>query len=54
MILGINLGGHPAMVIDLTGNKRPDVISKPWQALEANGLDGKTFVFFLENNSGEK
>ena len=52
-ILDINLGGHAAMVGDVTGDGRMDVISKPWQASEANAVGGKTFVVFLENVSGE-
>ena len=36
---------------DVTGNGLPDIISKPWRASENNGLDGRMFVVFLENQS---
>ena len=51
VILDANLGGHQAVVGDVTGNGLPDIISKPWTANDNNGLDGKMFVVFLENQS---
>jgi hypothetical protein len=51
VILDANLGGHQALVGDVTGNGLPDIISKPWTASDRNALDGKMFVAFLENQS---
>ena len=51
MILDANLGGHAAVVGDVTGNGLPDIISKPWNAQPSNALGGKTFMLFLENVS---
>jgi hypothetical protein len=51
VILDANLGGHAAVVGDLTGNGLPDVIAKPWRAQETNALGGKTYVLLLENQS---
>ena len=48
-ILDANLGGHAAMVGDITGNGRPDVIAKPWRPRAENALSGKCFVIMLEN-----
>jgi hypothetical protein len=53
VILDVNLGGHAAMVGDVTGNGFPDIISKPWMPYKENAVGGKTFVVFLEN-TGEK
>ena len=36
VILDANLGGHEVMVGDLTGNGRPDLISKPWRPRPGN------------------
>jgi len=44
-----NLGGHAAMVGDITGNGLPDIISKPWYPSPLNALGGSHFVLFLEN-----
>jgi hypothetical protein len=49
VILDANLGGHAAMVGDVTGNGLPDVIGKPWRPRPANAVDGKMYVVFLEN-----
>jgi hypothetical protein len=51
VILDANLGGHTAVVGDVTGNGRMDIISKPWVASDKNAVGGKTFVVFLENIS---
>jgi hypothetical protein len=51
VILDANLGGHAAVVGDLTGNGLLDVIAKPWRAKETNALEGKTYVLFLENQT---
>ena len=49
VILDANLGGHEAVVGDITGNGLPDIIAKPWKAYPDNALGGKTFLLFLEN-----
>lgn len=49
VILDANLGGHAAVVGDVTGNGKPDVLAKPWRAQASNALGGKTFVAFLEH-----
>jgi hypothetical protein len=46
-----NLGGHAAVVGDVTGNGLPDVIAKPWRAQAGNAVGGKMYVVFLENVS---
>ncbi len=51
VILDVNLGGHEAVVGDVTGNGKPDVIAKPWRAAPDNAADGRMFVLFLENLS---
>ena len=51
VILDANLGGHAAVVGDVTGNGLPDIIAKPWKARKTNALGGKQFVMFLENVS---
>jgi hypothetical protein len=51
VILDANLGGHAAVVGDLTGNGLLDVIAKPWRAQATNAVEGKTYVLFLENQS---
>jgi hypothetical protein len=51
-ILDVNLGGHAAVVGDVTGNGLPDILAKPWAASPTNALGGKMFVMFLENVSG--
>jgi len=51
VILDVNLGGHAAVVGDVTGNGLLDIISKPWNAQSSNALGGKTFILFLENVS---
>jgi len=48
VILNANLGGHAAVVGDITGNGRLDVIAKPWRASPRNALAGRMFVLFLE------
>jgi len=49
VILDVNLGGHAAVVGDVTGNGLLDVIAKPWIPRPDNALGGKMFVVFLEN-----
>ena len=49
VILDVNLGGHEAMVGDVTGNGKPDILGKPWAASENNAVGGRMFVVFLEN-----
>ena len=51
VILDVNLGGHAAVVGDITGNGLPDIISKPWSPRKDNAVGGKMFVVFLENVS---
>ena len=51
VILDANLGGHDAVVGDITGNGLPDIISKPWNPQKSNAVGGKMFVVFLENIS---
>lgn len=51
VILDMNLGGHEAVVDDVTGNGLPDIISKPWIPYPQNALGGKGYVVFLENVS---
>ncbi|MCU0522835.1 MAG: VCBS repeat-containing protein [Anaerolineae bacterium] len=51
VILDANLGGHAAVLGDITGNGLLDIIAKPWRARKANALGGKTYVLFLENQS---
>ena len=51
VILDANLGGHEAIVGDVTGNGRPDIIGKPWYPHPDNAVGGKAFVVFLENTS---
>ena len=51
VILDANLGGHAAVLGDVTGNGLLDIIAKPWRAREANALGGKSYVLFLENLS---
>jgi len=51
VILDANLGGHEAVVGDVTGNGLPDIIGKPWHPWRANAVGGKMFVVFLENVS---
>jgi hypothetical protein len=48
-ILDVNLGGHAAVMGDVTGNGLPDIIAKPWSPRKDNALGGKVFVLFLEN-----
>jgi len=49
VILDVNLGGHAAVIGDITGNGLPDIIAKPWNPRADNALGGKIFVIFLEN-----
>jgi hypothetical protein len=51
VILDVNLGGHEAVVGDVTGNGLPDIVSKPWSPRSDNALGGRRFVLFLENVS---
>ncbi|MCL6429709.1 MAG: VCBS repeat-containing protein [Anaerolineae bacterium] len=51
VILDVNLGGHAAVVGDVTGNGLPDVIAKPWKPRPDNALGGRMHVVFLENIS---
>ncbi len=52
VILDMNLGGHAAIVGDVTGNGLPDIIAKPWNPREDNAVGGKIFAVFLENVGG--
>lgn len=51
VILDANLGGHEAVVGDITGNGLPDIIGKPWSPRKDNALGGRMFILFLENVS---
>ena len=51
VILDANLGGHEAVVGDVTGNGLLDIIGKPWAPRRENSLDGRMFIVFLENIS---
>jgi len=51
VILDANLGGHDAVVGDVTGNGLPDILAKPWRPQPSNALEGKMFIVFLENVS---
>ena len=51
VILDVNLGGHDAVVGDVTGNGLPDILAKPWRPQPNNALGGKMFIVFLENVS---
>jgi len=51
VILNANLGGHAAVVGDITGNGLMDIISKPWNPRKDNAVGGGMFVVFLENVS---
>lgn len=51
VILDANLGGHDAVIGDVTGNGLPDIISKPWNPQKGNAVGGRMFVVFLENVS---
>ncbi len=52
VILDANLGGHAAVVGDLTGNDLPDILAKPWSPRPDNALGGKMHIVFLENIGG--
>ncbi len=49
IILDVNLGGHAAVVGDVTGNGLLDIVAKPWNPRPDNALGGKMHVLFLEN-----
>ena len=49
VILDANLGGHAAVVGDVTGNGLLDIVAKPWNPRPGNALGGRMFVLFLEN-----
>jgi hypothetical protein len=49
VILDANLGGHAAVLGDVTGNGKLDIVAKPWNASEKNALNGAVFVAFLEH-----
>ena len=51
VILDENLGGHEAVVGDVTGSGKPDVIAKPWRPHPENAVGGEMFVLMLENVS---
>lgn len=51
VILDVNLGGHAAVVGDVTGNGLLDVLAKPWNPRPDNALGGRMFLLFLENVS---
>jgi hypothetical protein len=52
VILDANLGGHAAVVGDVTGNGLPDIVAKPWAPRVQNAVGGRMFIVFLENVSG--
>jgi hypothetical protein len=54
VILDANLGGHAAVVGDVTGNGLPDIVAKPWSPSAGNAVGGRMFVVFLENVSGRR
>lgn len=54
VILDANLGGHAAMVGDVTGNGLPDILAKPWTPRPENAVGGRMFVVFLENVSSRQ
>ena len=51
VILDANLGGHAAVLADITGSGSLDVLTKPWRAHRDNAVKGKTYVLFLEKIS---
>jgi hypothetical protein len=51
VILDEKLGGHDLQVADVTGDGRPDVLSKPWGVAPWNGAGGGMHVDFLENRT---
>jgi hypothetical protein len=51
VILDANLGGHEAVVGDITGNGKPDIVGKPWRPRAENAVGGRMFVLLLENVS---
>lgn len=51
VILDANLGGHAAVLADITGNGSLDIVTKPWRAHRENAVNGKTYILFLENLS---
>jgi hypothetical protein len=51
VILDANLGGHEAVVGDVTGSGLPDIVAKPWSPRPDNAVGGGRFVLFLENVS---
>jgi hypothetical protein len=51
VIADINLGGHDSVCADMTGNGKPDIITKPWNPSDRNALNGKGYILFLENLS---
>jgi hypothetical protein len=54
VVLDANLGGHDAVVGDITGNGLPDILAKPWSPRQNNAVGGKMFIVFLENVSGKR
>jgi hypothetical protein len=51
VILDVGLGGHEAVVGDITGNGKLDICSKLWAPRHDNANGGKMHVDFLENIS---
>lgn len=51
-ILEENLDGDEAVLGDVTGNGRLDIVTKPWNPPPYNAVSGKMFVIFLENLDG--
>lgn len=49
VILDAGLAGHDAVVGDVTGNGRLDIIAKPWHVRPTNTLGGKMYIVFLEH-----
>lgn len=49
VILDANLGGHAAVVGDLFGSGRLDIIAKPWNPRPDNAVGGQMHITLLEN-----
>ena len=49
VILDANLGGHAAVVGDLGGSGRKDILAKPWNPRPDNAVGGKMHIVYLEN-----
>jgi len=49
ILLDERLGGHELQVGDVDADGDIDIVSKPWGALQWNGVGGRIHVDFLEN-----